>query len=76
MTLLGIDQDEWLTDPYCWRKHVHPEDLDRAWEEYEDAYNNHTTLVHEYRMVHEDGTDSSGCWSRPTRSTTSTGTRG
>jgi diguanylate cyclase (GGDEF)-like protein/PAS domain S-box-containing protein len=56
VTLLGIDQDEWLVDPYCWRAHVHPEDLDRAWEEYEDAYNNHTTLVHEYRMVHEDGT--------------------
>ena len=55
VTLLGIDQDEWLTDPYCWRRHVHPEDLDRAWEEYEDAYNNHTTLIHEYRMVHEDG---------------------
>ncbi|HEY6566879.1 MAG TPA: EAL domain-containing protein [Actinomycetota bacterium] len=55
VTLLGIDQNEWLTDPYCWRKHVHPEDLDRVWEEYEDSYNNHTTLNHEYRMVHEDG---------------------
>ena len=56
VTLLGIDREEWLTDPYCWRKHVHPEDLDRAWEEYEDAFNDHTTLDHEYRMVHEDGT--------------------
>ena len=56
VTLLGVDQQEWLTDPYCWRKHVHPEDLDRVWEEYEDAFNNHTTLNHEYRMVHEDGT--------------------
>ena len=44
------------TDPYCWRKHVHPEDIDRVWDEYVDAYNNHTTLNHEYRMVHEDGT--------------------
>ena len=56
VTLLGVDQQEWLTDPYCWRRHVHPEDLDRVWEEYEDAFNNHTTLNHEYRMVHEDGT--------------------
>ncbi len=56
VTLLGIDQNEWLTDPYCWRKHVHPQDLDRVWEEYEDSYNNHTTLNHEYRMIHEDGT--------------------
>jgi diguanylate cyclase (GGDEF)-like protein/PAS domain S-box-containing protein len=55
VTLLGIDQNEWLTDPYCWRKHVHPADLDRVWEEYQDAYNDHTTLNHEYRMVHEDG---------------------
>jgi diguanylate cyclase (GGDEF)-like protein/PAS domain S-box-containing protein len=56
VTLLGIDPDEWLTDPYCWRKHVHPEDLDRAWDEYEQAFKEHTTLNHEYRMVHEDGT--------------------
>ncbi|MGZ8613260.1 MAG: putative bifunctional diguanylate cyclase/phosphodiesterase [Actinomycetota bacterium] len=56
VTLLGVDQQEWLTDPYCWRNHVHPEDFDRVWEEYEDAFNHRTTLNHEYRMVHEDGT--------------------
>ena len=56
VTLLGIDPDEWLSDPYCWRRHVHPEDIDRAWEEYEQAFKQHTTLNHEYRMVHEDGT--------------------
>jgi diguanylate cyclase (GGDEF)-like protein/PAS domain S-box-containing protein len=54
--LLGVSQDEWLADPYCWRKHVHPEDIDRVWEEYAEAYREHTTLDHEYRMVHEDGT--------------------
>ena len=37
VTLLGIDQDEWLTDPYCWRHHVHPEDIDRVWDEYQQA---------------------------------------
>ena len=37
-------------------RHVHPEDIDRAWEEYEEAYYKRTTLNHEYRMVHEDGT--------------------
>jgi diguanylate cyclase (GGDEF)-like protein/PAS domain S-box-containing protein len=56
VTLLGVSQDEWLTDPYCWRHHVHPEDVDRVWEEYLDAYNHHETLNHEYRMIHEDGT--------------------
>ena len=55
MTLLGVSQQEWLEDPYCWRRHVHADDIDRVWQEYADAYNSHTTLNHEYRMVHEDG---------------------
>jgi len=54
--LLGVSQEEWLTDPYCWRRHVHPDDVDRVWDEYLEAYNDHTTLNHEYRMLHEDGT--------------------
>ena len=56
VSLLGVDQEEWLTDPYCWRNHVHPEDIDRAWDEYQQAFTQHATLDHEYRMVHEDGT--------------------
>ena len=54
--LIGIEPEEWLDDPYAWRHHVHPDDIDRAWDEYQDAYNGHATLNHEYRMVHEDGT--------------------
>ena len=54
--LLGVSQEAWLSDPYCWRRHVHNEDIDRVWDEYLEAYNEHTTLNHEYRMVHEDGT--------------------
>ena len=53
--LLGLTQDEWLEDPYCWRHHVHPEDIDRTWDEYVEAYTNQTSLSHEYRMVHADG---------------------
>src|SRR5438128_1533186 len=53
--LIGISQEEWIQDPYSWRHHVHPEDIDRAWQEYQDAYNGHLPLNHEYRMVHEDG---------------------
>ncbi len=53
--LLGIGQDEWLTNPYAWRHHVHPDDIERAWDEYRHAYNAHEPLNHEYRMVHEDG---------------------
>jgi diguanylate cyclase (GGDEF)-like protein/PAS domain S-box-containing protein len=53
--LIGVTPTEWLTDNYCWRRHVHPDDVDRVWDEYVDAYTHHTTLNHEYRMVHEDG---------------------
>jgi diguanylate cyclase (GGDEF)-like protein/PAS domain S-box-containing protein len=53
--LLGIEPSEWLEDPYCWRKHVHEEDIDRVWQGYEDAYRTHVPLNHEYRMLHEDG---------------------
>ena len=53
--LLGISTQEWLDDPYSWRRHVHPDDIDRAWDEYVHACSNLETLSHEYRMVHEDG---------------------
>jgi diguanylate cyclase (GGDEF)-like protein/PAS domain S-box-containing protein len=53
--LIGVTPTEWLTDAYCWRRHVHPDDIDRVWSEYVEAYSQHTTLNHEYRMVHEDG---------------------
>jgi diguanylate cyclase (GGDEF)-like protein/PAS domain S-box-containing protein len=53
--LLGISQEDWLTNPYCWRDHVHPDDFDRAWDEYVEAYTNRRSLTHEYRMVHRDG---------------------
>ncbi|HVF08481.1 MAG TPA: EAL domain-containing protein [Actinomycetota bacterium] len=56
VTLLGVSQQEWLSDPYSWRRHVHPDDIDRAWQEYQQAFRDHSTLDHEYRMVHEDGT--------------------
>jgi diguanylate cyclase (GGDEF)-like protein/PAS domain S-box-containing protein len=53
--LLGISPEEWLEDVYAWRRHVHPDDIDRAWDEYVEAYNNHESLNHEYRMVRRDG---------------------
>ena len=56
VTLLGISQHEWLSDPYSWRRHVHPDDIDRVWQEYQLAFRANTKLDHEYRMVHEDGT--------------------
>jgi diguanylate cyclase (GGDEF)-like protein/PAS domain S-box-containing protein len=55
--LIGVTQEDWLTNPYCWSSHVHPEDIDRVWADYHEAYGNHTPLNHEYRMLHEDGTE-------------------
>jgi diguanylate cyclase (GGDEF)-like protein/PAS domain S-box-containing protein len=53
--LLGISQDEWISNPYAWRHHVHAEDEERVWNEYVEAYTNERSLSHEYRMVHQDG---------------------
>jgi diguanylate cyclase (GGDEF)-like protein/PAS domain S-box-containing protein len=53
--LIGITPDDWANDYYAWRTHVHPEDIDQAWDEYQEAYRNHAPLNHEYRMLHEDG---------------------
>src|ERR671923_766850 len=53
--MLGITQEQWLSDHYAWRKHVHPDDVDKAWADYVEAYTNRESLTHEYRMVHEDG---------------------
>src|SRR5256885_1925563 len=54
--LIGIEPEVWLGDFSAWRNHVHADDIDRAWDEYREAYSNHLPLNHEYRMVHEDGT--------------------
>jgi diguanylate cyclase (GGDEF)-like protein/PAS domain S-box-containing protein len=54
--LIGITPDTWLSDPYAWRHHVHPDDIEKAWDEYVEAYEAKEFLDHEYRMVHEDGT--------------------
>jgi diguanylate cyclase (GGDEF)-like protein/PAS domain S-box-containing protein len=54
--LLGITPREWMEDRYARHRHVHPEDADRAYAEYERAYRDRVPLNHQYRMVHEDGT--------------------
>jgi hypothetical protein len=53
--LLGCPQEEWLTDPSFWRRHVHPDDVKRVWEEYIQARNAGAPYENEYRMIHADG---------------------
>ena len=55
--LLGCTQEDWLTDPGFWRKHLHPDDLDGAWSAWERARDLGESYEHEYRMLHEDGHD-------------------
>ena len=54
--LLGVEPEAWITDQYCWSKHVHPDDFVRAWDDYMYSYAHDVPMSHEYRMVHEDGT--------------------
>jgi PAS domain S-box-containing protein len=53
--LLGVAADEWLTDPKAWRRHVHPDDVDRAWDTYVAARDAGASYEQEYRMLHRDG---------------------
>jgi PAS domain S-box-containing protein len=53
--LLGCTPEQWLTDPKFWRRHVHPDDVDRVWETYVRARDLASGYEQEYRMVHEDG---------------------
>ncbi|MGE5225661.1 MAG: putative bifunctional diguanylate cyclase/phosphodiesterase [Planctomycetaceae bacterium] len=54
--LLGVTPEQWLSDPYCWASHVHPDDYDRVWDEYTDTIAKGLPLAREYRMIHADGT--------------------
>jgi PAS domain S-box-containing protein len=53
--LLGVSAEEWLTDPSTWRRHAHPDDVERAWSAYVAARDAGAAYEQEYRMLHEDG---------------------
>ncbi len=54
-TLLGFTADEWVADPHLWRKHLHPEDRERAVEEYIRGRDSGKPFYFEYRMIRRDG---------------------
>lgn len=53
--LLGCTPEQWLTDPSFWRRSVHPDDIQRVWEEYVRARDAGAAYQQEYRMLREDG---------------------
>jgi diguanylate cyclase (GGDEF)-like protein/PAS domain S-box-containing protein len=55
-TILGVTQEQWLTDPGIWRRMVHPDDEAVAWETYLRSRETGEPLRSEYRMVRGDGT--------------------
>ena len=54
-SILGIDRDEYLADPDCWDRHIHPEDRERAVTEYREAVEVGLPFHFEYRMIRPDG---------------------
>jgi len=54
--LIGVTPEQWMADQYCWGRHVHPDDLDWVWEDYQLAAAEGRPLDRQYRMIHEDGT--------------------
>jgi diguanylate cyclase (GGDEF)-like protein/PAS domain S-box-containing protein len=54
-TILGIARDEYLADPECWARHIHPEDRDAATREYREAVDEGRPFAFDCRMVRPDG---------------------
>ncbi|MGG6239835.1 PAS domain S-box protein [Nodosilinea sp. AN01ver1] len=53
--LLGLDPRD-TDDPYqCWRRAIHPDDLDRVEQALQNALHQHTDYEAEYRVTHPDG---------------------
>jgi diguanylate cyclase (GGDEF)-like protein/PAS domain S-box-containing protein len=54
-TLLGVTPEEYIADPDCWYKHLHPEDKERALAEYLRGRDAGESFTFEYRLVADDG---------------------
>ena len=54
--ILGVTPEEYLTDPYYWRNHLHPEDRERAEGEYDSFIKTGAPETSDYRMLKPDGT--------------------
>ncbi len=53
--LFGISVDEWSSDGAAWRRHVHPDDVDRVVETWTEARRLGVPFRAEYRVVRADG---------------------
>jgi diguanylate cyclase (GGDEF)-like protein/PAS domain S-box-containing protein len=53
--LLGITPEEYVSDPDLWARHLHPDDRDRAMEEYVRGREAGEPFTYEYRLIAKDG---------------------
>jgi diguanylate cyclase (GGDEF)-like protein/PAS domain S-box-containing protein len=53
--LLGIAPGEYVADPHLWSRHLHPEDRERALEQYVRGRESGEPFTFEYRLVAKDG---------------------
>jgi diguanylate cyclase (GGDEF)-like protein/PAS domain S-box-containing protein len=53
--LLGITPEAYTSDPHVWTRHLHPEDRERALEEYVRGRESGEPFTHEYRLIATDG---------------------
>ena len=53
--LLGITPREYIDDPDLWRKHLHPDDAERALATYLEGRESGEPFTFEYRLVGRDG---------------------
>ena len=53
--LLGVTAAEYVADPDLWRKHLHPEDRDRAVATYLEGRESGESFTFEYRLLARDG---------------------
>jgi PAS domain S-box-containing protein len=53
--LIGVEADAAMTDPDLFRRHIHPDDAPRVWEEWARAIAEARPFEAEYRVLHTDG---------------------
>ncbi len=53
--LLGYTPEEWVGNPESWYGSLHPDDRDRAWDEYIAGRERGGPWSFEFRMIHKDG---------------------
>jgi PAS domain S-box-containing protein len=53
--LIGVEAEAAMADPDLFRRHIHPDDAERVWEEWDRAVADARPFEAEYRVRHADG---------------------